>query len=128
MKINNIEIYSIYNGGKPVVAERCITTLKKIKQTMFIFYVLDDFVNKYNNTVHTTIRMLYKPGDVTSDSYAEYNEGSNVTKPKFKVGIHVRFSIYKNIFAKEYTQNWSEEDFVIVKLKTQFLGFILLVI
>ena len=128
MKINNIEIYSIYNGGKPVVAERCITTLKKIKQTMFIFYVLDDFVNKYNNTVHTTIRMLYKPGDVTSDSYAEYNEGSNVTKPKFKVGIHVRFSKYKNIFAKEYTQNWSEEDFVIVKLKTQFLGFILLVI
>ena len=128
MKINNIEIYSIYNGGKPVVAERCITTLKKIKQTMFIFYVLDDIVNKYNNTVHTTIRMLYKPGDVTSDSYAEYNEGSNVTKPKFKVGIHVRFSKYKNIFAKEYTQNWSEEDFVIVKLKTQFLGFILLVI
>ena len=95
---------------------------------MFIFYVLDDFVNKYNNTVHTTTRMLYKPGDVTSDSYAEYNEGSNVTKPKFKVGIHVRFSKYKNIFAKEYTQNWSEEDFVIVKLKTQFLGFILLVI
>ena len=90
------------------------------------FDVLDDIVDKYNNTVHRTIKM--KPIDVTSDSYAEYNEDSNVTKPKFKVGDHVRISKYKNIFAKEYTQNWSEEDFVIVKLKTQFLGFILLVI
>ena len=54
------------------------------------FDVLDDFVNKYNNTVHRTIKM--KPVDVTSDSYAEYNEDSNVTKPKFKVSSHVRIS------------------------------------
>ena len=46
------------------------------------------------------------PIDVTSDSYAEYNEDSNVTKPKFKVGDHVRTSKYKNIFPKGYMQNW----------------------
>ena len=58
-----------------------------------------------------------KPIDVTSDSYAEYNEDSNVTKPKFKVGDHVRISKYKNIFVKGYTQNWSEEGFVVGKIK-----------
>ena len=79
------------------------------------FDVLDDIVNKYNNTVHRTIKM--KPIDVTSDSYAEYNEDSNVTKPKFKVGDHVRILKYKNIFAKGYTQNWSEEVFIISKIK-----------
>ena len=77
--------------------------------------MLDDFVNKYNNTVHRSIKM--KPIDVTSDSYAEYNEDSNEKDPKFKVGDHVRISKYKNIFAKGYTQNWSEEVFVVSKIK-----------
>ena len=58
-----------------------------------------------------------KPTDVTSDSYAEYNEDSDVTKPKFKVGDHVRISKYKNIFAKGYAPNWSEEVFVVSKIK-----------
>ena len=61
-------------------------------------------VKKYNNRVHRTTKM--KPIDVISDSNAEYNEDSNVTKPKFKVGDHVRISKYKNIFNKGYTQNW----------------------
>ena len=46
-----------------------------------------------------------KPFDVTYDSYSECNKDLNVTKPKFKVGDHVRISKYKNIFAKGYTQN-----------------------
>ena len=54
------------------------------------FDVFDDIVSICNNTVHRTINM--KPIDVTSDSYAECNEVSNVTKPKFKVGDHVRAS------------------------------------
>ena len=58
-----------------------------------------------------------KPIDVTSDSYAEYNEDSNKKDPKFKVGDHVRISEYKNIFAKRYTPNWLEEVFVISKIK-----------
>ena len=62
------------------------------------FDVLDDTVNKYNNTVHKTIKM--KPIEVTSDSYAEYNEDSNKKDPKFKVGDRVRVWKYKNIFAK----------------------------
>ena len=68
------------------------------------FDVLYEIVNKYNNTVHRTIKM--KLIDVTSDSYAEYNEDSNENEPKFKVRDRVRISKYKNIFAKGYTQNW----------------------
>ena len=78
------------------------------------FDVLDDIVNKYSNTVHRTIKM--KPIDVTNDSFAEYNEESNKKDPKFKIGDHVRISKYKNIFAKGYTPNWSEEVFIVSKI------------
>ena len=50
-------------------------------------------------------------------SYAKYNENPNKKDPKFKVGNHVRISKYKNIFAKGYTPKWSEEIFVISKIK-----------
>ena len=62
--------------------------------------VLHDAVNKYNNTVHKTIKI--KSIDVTDDSFAEYNEESNKKDPKFKIGDHVRISKYENIFAKGY--------------------------
>ena len=55
--------------------------------------------------------------DVTSDSYGEYNKDSNEKDPKFKVGDNVRISKYKIIFAKGYTENWSERLFVIGKVK-----------
>ena len=77
--------------------------------------MLDNIVNKYNNTIHRTIKM--KPIDIKGDSYAEYNENPNKKDPKFKVGDHVRISKYKNIFAKGYTPNWSEEIFIISKIK-----------
>ena len=68
-----------------------------------------------NNTYHRTIKM--KPIDVGNDSFAEYNEESNEKDPKFKLGDHVRISKYKNIFAKGYAPNWSEEIFVVKKIK-----------
>ena len=54
------------------------------------FDVLDGIVNKYNNTVHRTIKM--KPIDVTDDFYAEYNEDFDKKDPKFKVGDHLIIS------------------------------------
>ena len=119
-------MYSTYNEVKSVVPERFIRTLKnKIFKHMaavwknVYFDLLDNIVDKYNNTVHRTMKM--KPIDVASDSYAEYNEDSNVTKPKFKVGDHVRISKCKKIFANGYTQNWLEEVFVISKIKDTVL-------
>ena len=58
-----------------------------------------------------------KPIDVTSDSFAEYNEESNEKDSKFKVGDHVRISKFKNVFAKAYTPNCSEEIFIVKKIK-----------
>ena len=82
LKISNIEMYSTFNEGKSVVAERFIRTLEtKIHKKMtaisknIYFDALDDIVEKYNNTVHRTIKM--KSIDVTDDSYAEYNENPN---------------------------------------------------
>ena len=80
------------------------------------FDVLDDIVNKYNNTVHKTIKM--KPIDVISDFYAEYNEDFNEKESIFKVGDRVKISKYKNVFATGYTQNWSEV-FVVKKIKNK---------
>ena len=37
--------------------------------------------------------------------------------PKFKIVDHVRISKYKNILAKGYTPNWSEEIFIVGKIK-----------
>ena len=85
------------------------------------FEVLDDInkvldVYKYSNTFQKIIKM--KPIDVTSHCYAEYNEHFNKKKdPKFKVGDHVRVSKYKNSLAKGYTRNWSEQVFVVSKIK-----------
>ena len=116
-------MYSTYNEGKYAVVERFIRTLKnKILKHMAAFLknvyfdVLDDVVNKYNNTVHRTIKR--KPIDVRSDSYAEYNEDSNATKPKFKVGDHVRISLH---FSKGCSKNCSVEVCVVSKIKDTIL-------
>ena len=77
--------------------------------------VLDDIIAQYNNIYHRTIKM--KPIDVENGSFVEYNEQSNEKDPKFKVGDHVRISKNKNIFAKGYAPNSSEEIFVVKKTK-----------
>ena len=119
-------MYSTFNEEKSVAAERFIRTLKNkifkhikaISKNVY-FDVLNDIVNKYNNTVYRTRKM--KPIDVTSGSSAEYNEDSSKQNPTFKVGDHVRISKYKNIFAKGHTPNWSEEIFVVNKIKNTVL-------
>ena len=76
---------------------------------------LDDIVNEYNNKNHRTTKM--KPIDVKDNTYIDFGKEVNDNDLKFKVGDHVRISKYKNIFAKGYTPNWSEEIFVIKKIK-----------
>ena len=70
---------------------------------------LDDIVDQYNTTYHRTIKM--KPVDVKDNAYINFKKQANDKDPKFKVGDHVRISKYKNIVAKGYTPNWSEEVF-----------------
>ena len=77
--------------------------------------MLNDIVDKDNNTYHTTIKVNHI--DVKFNSYAEYNVESNAKDPKFKIGDDVRLSKHKNIFARGYVPNWSEEVFLISKIK-----------
>ena len=114
-------MYSIHNKRKLVVAERFIRNLKsKIYKYMTSISKnvsidkLEDIVDKYNNT-YKIIKM--KPIDVKDNTYIDFNKETNDKDPKFNVGDHLRISKYKNIFAKGYTPNWSEEVFVISKIK-----------
>ena len=119
---NDISMYSTYNEGKSVVAERFIRTLKNnlykhmttVSKNVY-YNVLDDIVKKYNNTWHSTIKM--KPIDVKDNTYINTDKKINNKDPKFKVGDRVRISKYKNVFAKGYVPNWSEEVFVVNKIK-----------
>ena len=75
-------MYSVYNEGKVVVAERFIRTWKNkiykymtsILKNVFI-YKLDDIVNKYNNTYYRTLKM--KPVDVKSSTYIDFHQDNN---------------------------------------------------
>ena len=60
-----------------------------------------------------------KPLDIKNNTYTDSNKVVNYKNHKFKVKDHVRISKYKNIFAKGYTLNWSEEVFVIIKVKNR---------
>ena len=119
---NDIVMYSTNNKGKSVFVERFIRTIKNkiykymtsISKNVYIDK-LDDIVKKYNNTYHTSIKM--KPVDVKDNTYIGFKKEVNDKNPKFKVGDHVRISKYKNIFAKGYMPNWSEEIFIIKKIK-----------
>ena len=97
-------MYSTYNEGKSVVAERFIRTLKtKIYKYMPLesenVYIdkLDDIVGEHNNTYHRTIKM--KPVDVWNKAYIDFKKCNKTYID------HVRISKYKNIFAKGYTPN-----------------------
>ena len=138
LRDNDIVMYSTNNEGKSVDAERFIrtviskiykymTSISKIYKYMTsiakIVYIdkLDDIVNECNNTYHTTIKM--KLIDVKDNTYINTNKEINNKDPKFKVGDRVRISKYKNIFAKGYTPNWSEEVFVTKKVKNCSVDF-----
>ena len=71
-------------------------------------------VNKYNNKYHRTIKM--KPVDIKPSMHFDFNKENNKEGPQFKVNDHVRISKYKDIFAKGYVPDWSEEAFVIKKV------------
>ena len=75
---------------------------------------LDNTVNKYNNAYHRAIKM--KPVDVKERIYINSNKEINDKDPK--IGDIVRISKYKSFFVKGYVSNWSEDVFVIKKVKS----------
>ena len=75
---------------------------------------LDDINNKNDNT-YSTIEI--KPFNVKSNTYITSSKKINDKDPKFRIGDIFRISKYKNIFVKGYVPNWSEELFVIKRIK-----------
>ena len=122
-------MYSTYNEGKSVVAERFIKTLKNkiykhmttIGKNVYID-VSDDIVQKYNNTVHSSIKM--KPKDVKDDSFVEYFEEINKKSHKFKVGDNVRIYIIKILLLKVIHLIGLKKFLLLIKYKILFLGII----
>ena len=117
-----MEMYSTHNEGKSVVAERFIRTLKNkickymtsISKNVYIDKIRC-YSYKYNNTYHITIKM--KPVDVKQSTYIDSIKEINDKDPKLKISNIAKISKYKNIFTKGYVPNWSEEFFVIKKVK-----------
>ena len=109
---NGTEMYSTYNGGKSVITERFIRTLKhkiyeymtSVSKNVYIDQ-LDDIVNKYNNT-YSTIKM--KPVDVKLNTYIDSSKEINNKDLTFTIGDIVRISKYRNIFCKRLHPDWSE--------------------
>ena len=123
---NGIKMYSAQSERKSFVAEGFIRILiNKIYKYMISIsknvYIneLDQIVNKYNNTYHSTIKM--KPANVKSNTYIDSGKETNDENPKFEIGHNVRISKYKNVFPKVYILDRSEEVFVIRKVKNTVL-------
>ena len=114
-------MYLIHNEGKSVVAERFIRTfiMTSVSKNVYIDK-LDAIVGDYNNMYHRIIKI--KLVDVKDNTYIDFKKEVDDRDPKFKVGDHVRISKYKNIFAKGYMSNWSEEFFVVSKIKNAVPG------
>ena len=102
-------IQHITNEGIYVVAERFIRTLKNkiykymtsISKNVYIDK-LDDIVNKYNNTYHSTIKM--KPVDVKSNTYIDSSKEINNKDPKFKIGDIVTISKQKYFWKRLHSK------------------------
>ena len=127
LKNSGVEYFSTYSERKAAIVERSNKTLKtsmwkyfNAKDTNKWIDVLDDFVNNYNTTKHSVIGM--KPADVNEANKNQVwirlfgQPVGKIPSPKFKIGDHVRISKYKNVFAKGYEANFTEEIFQVEKV------------
>jgi uncharacterized membrane protein YfhO len=127
---HNIELYSTYNEGKSVYAERLNRTLKQIMWKKFTTQgnqkwvkILNSVLEYYNNKIHSSIKMSPNEASKYPEKIKEiindnnYENEINMTKrqnkPKFKVGDRVRIYKWKNHFEKSYTAKWTLEVFKI---------------
>ena len=123
-RYHDIKTCSTHNKGKSVDAEIFIRNLKnKIEKYMALILKnvcidkIEDMIDfdKQNNTHHKTIKM--KPIDVKPITYVNFEVENNEKDLKFKVGDNLKISKYKKVFARAYTPNWSEEVFIIKKVR-----------
>jgi hypothetical protein len=127
MKRYNINYYSTYTSLKASIVERFNRTLKGWMWKQFSLNGnykwidnIQDLVNKYNSTIHRTIKMRPRDVNFTNEKTllnTVYNKIKTFPLPKFKIGEKVRISKHKYLFEKGYTPNWTTEIFVIKNIK-----------
>ena len=127
---NDIQLYSTYNEPKATIAERFIRTLRSKIESNYIltqqtvwYDILPQLVHEYNNTRHRTIKrtpeQACKPENfrrVYRALYKEYDKRNEQNEPLFNVGDKVRISVYKGLFEKGATANWSEEIYKVSEI------------
>ena len=104
-------MYSTHNEAKSVIVERFNWTLRNKSYKYMTSVSKTVYVDKF----YSTIKM--KPVDVKSNAFIDSSKEINEKDPKFIIGDNVTILKYKNVFAKAYVPNWSEEIFVIKKVK-----------
>ena len=122
-----ITLYSTENEEKSSVVECWNRTMKEkmwkyftANNTKRYIDIIDDLTKKYNNTVHSFIKM--RPVDASKSANANivrmnlYPELPRAKKPKLKVGDNVRITKKKKTFEKGYTPRWTEEIFTVTKI------------
>ena len=129
VKALGIQLYSTENEEKSCVVERWNRTLK---EKMFKYFsanntkkyidILDEMVNNYNNTKHSSIKMTpVEASDKKNKNRVWLNLNgkarTNPAKPKFSVGDKVRIAKKKTVFEKGYTPRWTEEAFTVSKIQ-----------
>jgi hypothetical protein len=130
LRDNKIHFYTSQNPDvKACLAERLIRTLKSslykyftFKNTKRYINVLQDIVQSYNSTVHSSINKA--PKDVNENNilevwrylYKDLVHKKNSKTSLFKKGDKVRISKYRGQFSKGYFPNWSDEIFIIDKV------------
>lgn len=131
MNKNNIHLYKTTSDQKAAIAERAVKTIKTLisrflssQQTKNWVSNIQNIVDTYNNTFHSSIKM--KPSEVNSNTqkdvlqnlYGFIWEKDNLfkTKEKFKIGDTVRLSEIKHVFKKGYEGGWTKEIFKISKI------------
>ncbi|XP_065665691.1 uncharacterized protein LOC136087113 [Hydra vulgaris] len=129
VKAFGVELYSTENEEKSCVVERWNRTMK---DKMFKYFsanstrknidVLDEMVNKYNNTKHSSIKMTpVEARDKKNEKIFWLNLNGNVrsesVRPKFSIGDKVRITKKKGTFEKGYTPRWTEEVFTVSQVQ-----------
>ena len=126
LKSKNIRHYSRYTDKGPSIAERVIRTLRSLlKKPVFEkgkadwLSELPSVVKKYNNTIHSSIKMTPNQASKKSNQKLVYNnlkDNREVLKPKFNLGQLVRTADIKRVFSKGDSTNWSYKLYTITEV------------
>ena len=123
----SIHHYSIKTKMKASIVERFNRTLKSRLEKYFYTYktknwvdVLSQFVTNYNKTYHRSIGM--SPDEVNDKNATQVFKKlfpyiDLEVKPRLSTGDKVRILKEKTIFEKGYSRTWSDEIYLISKVK-----------